>query len=62
MKLKTAQEIKEARRAGYSAWEVLHMVVEGGREFPDAVFKVSQALGLDAEETEQMERDYDECC
>lgn len=55
-------EIKAARAAGNSNWEVLSMVVEAGYEFPDAVWKVSQALRLDTEEREQMERDYDECC
>jgi len=38
------------------------MVVAAGREFPDAVFAVSQALRMDPEEVEQMEADYDECC
>jgi hypothetical protein len=56
------QEIKEASAAGNSNWEVLHMVVAAGREFPDAVFAVSQALRMDAEEVAEMEANYDECC
>lgn len=56
------KEIKAAKAAGNSNWEVLHMVVESGIEFPDAVWKVSRALRLDEEEREEMERDYDECC
>lgn len=57
----TKSDIKAARNAGNSAWEVLEMVIRAGREFPDAVFAVSQALRMDRDEVEQMERDYDEC-
>lgn len=58
----TAQQIRDLSNAGDSNWEVLSAVVLSGVEFPDAVWKVSQALRLDDEEREQMERDYDECC
>jgi hypothetical protein len=58
----TRADIRAARAAGNSTWEVLAMVVAGGREYPDAVFAVSQALGLSRDDVEEMERDYDECC
>ena len=57
----TNQQIREASAAGNSNWEVLQMVIDAGREYPDAVFAVSQALRLPKDEVEQMERDYDEC-
>lgn len=56
-----ARQIKAAKHAGNSNWEILKMLVSAGREFPDASFAVKHALGLDMEETEQMELDYDEC-
>lgn len=58
----TSQEIRDARNAGNSDWEVLHMVVAAGREFPDAVYAVSQALRMKPDEVAEMERNYDECC
>ena len=57
-----AADIKAARNAGNSAFEVLSMVIAAGREYPDAAFAVSQALRMDSEAVEQMEADYDECC
>lgn len=57
----TRNDIRASKQAGYSSWEILHMVVASGVEFPDASYRVSVALGLDAEDREQMERDYDEC-
>jgi hypothetical protein len=56
------QQIREASNAGNSNWEVLQMVIDSGVEYPDAVFKVSQALGMDAEEVEEMETGYNENC
>lgn len=56
------REIRAMRQNGDSPWEILACVVNSGVEFPDAVWTVSSALGLDAEERKQMERDYDECC
>ncbi len=56
------REIKAMSLNGDSNWEILATVVNSGVEFPDAVWTVSSALGLDAEERKQMERDYDECC
>lgn len=56
-----AKQIKEAKAAGNSDFEILHMVISAGREFPDAEFAVSQALRMDDEQREQMVRDYDEC-
>lgn len=58
----TRAEIQSAYIGGYSKWEILHMAVRAGREFPDAVFAVSQALRMDAEEVEEMETAYDENC
>lgn len=58
----TNSEIQAASDAGNSNWEVLQMVVDSGVEFPDAVWKVSKALGLRDDERQQMETDYDECC
>ena len=55
-------EIRAARKAGDSPWEILAALVADGVEFPDASYRVKAALNLDLEETEQMERDYDECC
>jgi hypothetical protein len=57
----TPSQIRAASAAGNSDWEVLQMVIEAGREFPDAVFAVSQALRMDDEQRQAMERDYDEC-
>ena len=54
-------QIKAASAQGNSDWEVLQMVVSSGAEYPDAVFKVSQALGMDNEQREEMEERYDEC-
>ena len=54
--------IRAMRAAGNSAWEVLAAVITSGREFPDAVFAVSQALKMRADEKDDMVRDYDECC
>ena len=52
-------EIKHARRNGYSTWEILHMVVDAGKEFPDAEWLVSRALKLDDEERAEMVDAYD---
>lgn len=56
------REIRAMSQNGDSNWEILACVVNSGVEFPDAVWTVSSALGLDVEESKQMERDYDECC
>jgi hypothetical protein len=56
------QEMRNMYRNGDSAWEILACLTGNGIEFPEASYMVTSALGLDAEETEQMERDYDECC
>jgi hypothetical protein len=57
----TRKDIKQAKQDGYSDWEILHQVVASGVEFPDASYLVSQALNMNSEQREQMERDYDEC-
>lgn len=38
------------------------MVVASGVEYPDAVYKVSQALRMDDEEVAEMEEAYTENC
>lgn len=58
----TAADIKAAYKAGNSTFEVLHMVIESGMEYPDAVFKVSSALRLKKDEVAEMEEKYDTCC
>lgn len=55
-------EIRAASQEGNSNWEVLQMVVDTGVEYPDAVWKVTKALGLPKDEVAEMERDYDEVC
>lgn len=57
----TRSEMKAMAAAGNSNWEVLTEVIRSGFEFPDAVWEIRQALRLDADEVEQMKRDYDEC-
>ena len=56
------KQIKEAKAAGNSDWEILHMVIKSGVEYPDAVYRVSAALRMDEEERQQMEDDYDDLC
>jgi hypothetical protein len=56
------KQIKEAYAAGNSNWEVLQMVIDSGIEYPDAVFKMTQALRMDHEAVAEMEANYDECC
>jgi len=58
----THAEIKAAKTAGNSDWEILQMVIDSGREYADAVYRVSEALRMKADERQCMERDYDECC
>lgn len=58
----TNDDIRQMRRECYSNSEILWAVVSAGFEYPDAVWKVSKALRMDAEEREEMERNYDECC
>jgi hypothetical protein len=55
-------EIKARRSGGDSPWEILAAAVQGGMEFPDASARIAQALRMEPDEVEQMERDYDECC
>ena len=57
----TAQEIRDASTAGNSDFEVLDMVIKAGREYPDAVWAVSQALRMDDEQREEMEDKYGSC-
>lgn len=56
----TPNQIREARLQCNSNWEILQTVVDTGVEYPDAVWKVTCALGLPKDEVEEMERDYDE--
>jgi hypothetical protein len=57
----THQDIKQSKAAGQSDWEILTQVIRTGVDYPDAVYRVSAALRMDAEERQCMERDYDEC-
>lgn len=54
----TKQTMKARQAAGDSPWEILADLVNQGTEYPDAVWKVSQALGMDAEEVAEMEDAY----
>ncbi len=58
----THKQIKEAKAAGNSDWEILAMVIAAGYDYADAVWRVSEALRMKADERQCMERDYDECC
>jgi hypothetical protein len=58
----TPAQIREARLQCNSNWELLQMVIDTGVEYPDAVWKVTKALGLPKDEVAEMERDYDEVC
>lgn len=55
----TTAEIKEAFRNGHSPWEILAILVNAGREYPDAEWRVVDALKLDDEETAEMRDAYD---
>lgn len=54
----TSKEIRNMYRDGFSSWEILHYVIKDNIEYPDAVFKVSQALNFDSEQVEEMEDGY----
>ena len=56
-----ATQIKEAKKAGNSDFEILAMVIQSGFDYADAVWKVSEALRMKSDERQCMERDYDEC-
>lgn len=56
------REIKEMYAAGNSTWEVLTAVIEKGVEFPDAEYRVAQALKLDSEECAEMIEKYSTYC
>lgn len=58
----TNDEIRASRDNGNFPWEILHELVAAGVEYPDAVWKVSQALRMDAEEVEEMEDKYLDLC
>jgi len=55
-------QIRSASFEGNSNFEILQMVIDSGLEYPDAVWKVTQALRLDREEVEEMELKHAECC
>ncbi len=55
-------DIRTMSRNGESDWEILHVVVRSGMEFPDAEYCVSSALNMDDEQRRQMVCAYDECC
>ena len=54
--------MRRCRRECYSLWEILSLLVQSGMEFPDAQWRMTRVFKLDAEEVEQMVRDYDEIC
>lgn len=58
----TAKQIKEASDAGNSDFEVLQMAIDSGLEYPDAVWRVSQALRMDDEQRQEMEDKHASCC
>ena len=52
-------DIKEARRNGYSNWEILSMLIDCDWEYPDAVNQIVFVLKLDKDEIAEMKYDYD---
>lgn len=61
MRMSIAQ-IRERYNQGDSHWEILADLVDEGIEYPDAVWKMTSALRLDADEVAEMEQGYDENC
>ena len=60
-KLHTKEQILHASIHGCATpVELLRAVVDEGVEFPDAVWKVSQALGMKPDEVQEMEAAYDQ--
>lgn len=57
----TKNEIRKMYQNGEGPMDILTEVVLSGVEYPDAVFKVKDALNLDEEAVAEMEADYDEC-
>lgn len=60
----TTQLVKDCilmRKECNSTWEILEYVVSHQREYPDAVYLVTRALGLDDEEVAEMEDSYTNC-
>lgn len=54
-------DCKAMARECYSTWEILDVVIFEGIEYPDAVYLVTRALGLDDEEVAEMEDRYTNC-
>lgn len=52
--------VRELRDEGKTHAAILRAAVDAGYEFPDAVWKVSYALGLNKQEVEDMQSNYDE--
>ena len=53
------QQIKASAAAGNSPWEILAQLTGAGMEYPDAEFKVAQALRMRADEVAEMRDAYD---
>lgn len=51
-------DIRKASANGDSDFEILAAVIAAGVEYPDAVWKVSQALRMDDEQRQEMEDKY----
>lgn len=58
---KLAHECQAMAKECNSNWEILEFVTSQGVEYPDAVYLVTRALRLDAEEIAEMEDRYDNC-
>jgi hypothetical protein len=58
---KLAHECQAMAKECNSNWEILEFVTSQGVEYPDAVYLVTRALRLDAEEVAEMEDRYDNC-
>ena len=58
----TKHEIKECYAAGNSAWEILAMLINDGVEYPDAEYRVIDALQMNHNEVQEMVYNYNNYC
>ena len=56
----TNQDIRNMLADGVTFGDILRAVIEDGREFPDAVYKVCVALGLKRDKIAEMLAQYDD--
>ncbi len=54
-------DIREASASGDSDFLILAAVIASGAEYPDAVWRVSRALGMDEQQRQEMEDAYTNC-